>query len=94
MSARMLGALTLALALTGCASEPKYACGVPSGVTCHGPDATINNGDLRTLKVHEIPEKLAAQKFAFSVIDVSNTAPGQSPRSSDAIGGGRTSSAR
>jgi OmcA/MtrC family decaheme c-type cytochrome len=47
--------------------------------TCHGPGATINNGDLRTVKVHEIPEKLAAQKFAFKVLSVANTAPGQNP---------------
>jgi OmcA/MtrC family decaheme c-type cytochrome len=47
--------------------------------TCHGPDATINNGDLRTVKVHEIPEKLAAQKFEFKVLSVTNTAPGQNP---------------
>jgi OmcA/MtrC family decaheme c-type cytochrome len=48
-------------------------------VTCHGPDATINNGDLRTVKVHEIPEKLAAQRFAFSVVGITDTAPGQTP---------------
>jgi len=48
-------------------------------VTCHGPDATINNGLLRTAKVHEIPEKLAAQKFKYSVVSAVNTAPGQLP---------------
>ena len=48
-------------------------------VTCHGPDATINNGLLRTAKVHEIPEKIAAQKFKYSVVSVANTAPGQNP---------------
>jgi len=48
-------------------------------VTCHGPDATINNGLLRTAKVHEIPEKLAAQKFTYSVVSAVNTAPGQNP---------------
>jgi OmcA/MtrC family decaheme c-type cytochrome len=48
-------------------------------VTCHGPDATINNGNLRTVKVHEIPEKLAAEKFRFAVLAVANTAPGQNP---------------
>ena len=49
-------------------------------VTCHGPDATINNGLLRTVKVHEIPEKMAAQKFAYSVVSAANTAPGQNPK--------------
>ncbi len=48
-------------------------------ITCHGPDATINNGDLRTLKVHEIPEKLAALKFEFAVVSVTGTAPGLNP---------------
>lgn len=48
-------------------------------VTCHGPDATINNGLLRTAKVHEIPEKIAAQKFKYSVVSATNTAPGQLP---------------
>jgi OmcA/MtrC family decaheme c-type cytochrome len=48
-------------------------------VTCHGPDATINNGLLRTAKVHEIPEKLAAQKFKYTVVSAVNTVPGQNP---------------
>ncbi|HKX58557.1 MAG TPA: OmcA/MtrC family decaheme c-type cytochrome [Steroidobacteraceae bacterium] len=48
-------------------------------VTCHGPDSSINNGNLRTVKVHEIPEKLAAEKFRFAVLAVANTAPGQNP---------------
>ena len=47
--------------------------------TCHGPDASINNGNLRTVKVHEIPEKLAAEKFRFAVLAVANAAPGQNP---------------
>ena len=48
-------------------------------VTCHGPDSTINNGLLRTVKVHEIPEKIAAQKFKYGVVSAVNTAPGQIP---------------
>jgi OmcA/MtrC family decaheme c-type cytochrome len=47
--------------------------------TCHGPDASINNGDLRTVKVHEIPEKLAAAKFQYTVVSVTGAAPGQNP---------------
>ncbi|HKX99952.1 MAG TPA: OmcA/MtrC family decaheme c-type cytochrome [Steroidobacteraceae bacterium] len=47
--------------------------------TCHGPDATINNGGLRTVKVHEIPEKLASEKFEYSVVSVTSAAPGQNP---------------
>ena len=34
---------------------------------------------LRTLKVHEIPEKLAARKFKYTVVSAVNTAPGQNP---------------
>jgi OmcA/MtrC family decaheme c-type cytochrome len=48
-------------------------------VTCHGPDATIDNGLLRTAKVHEIPEKIAAQRFKYTVVSATNTAPGQNP---------------
>jgi OmcA/MtrC family decaheme c-type cytochrome len=47
--------------------------------TCHGPDATLDNGLLRTAKVHEIPEKIAAQKFRYAVVSAVNTAPGQNP---------------
>jgi OmcA/MtrC family decaheme c-type cytochrome len=48
-------------------------------VTCHGPDATLDNGLLRTAKVHEIAEKIAAQKFKYAVVSATNTAPGQLP---------------
>lgn len=47
--------------------------------TCHGPSATINNGDLRTTIVHKIPEVEAAKAFAYTVVGVTNTAPGATP---------------
>ena len=34
MNGRALAAAAAALTLAGCASGPKYACGVPEGVTC------------------------------------------------------------
>jgi OmcA/MtrC family decaheme c-type cytochrome len=48
-------------------------------VTCHGPTSTIDNGNLRVDVVHQIPEKLAAEKFKFNLLGVTNTAPGQMP---------------
>jgi OmcA/MtrC family decaheme c-type cytochrome len=48
-------------------------------VTCHGPDSTINNGNLRVAVVHQIPEKLAGEKFQYNLLGVTNTAPGQAP---------------
>jgi len=47
--------------------------------TCHGPDSTINNGDLRVEIAHRIPEKEASQKFKYNILSVTNTAPGQTP---------------
>ena len=48
-------------------------------VTCHGPTSTIDNGNLRVEIVHQIPEKLAGEKFQFNLLGVTNTAPGQAP---------------
>ena len=48
-------------------------------VTCHGPDSTIDNGNLRVEIVHQIPEKLAGEKFQYNLLGVTNTAPGQAP---------------
>ena len=48
-------------------------------MTCHGPDSTIDNGNLRVEIAHQIPEKLAGEKFQFNLLGVTNTAPGQAP---------------
>jgi OmcA/MtrC family decaheme c-type cytochrome len=48
-------------------------------VTCHGADSTIDNGNLRVAVVHQIPEKLAGEKFQYNLLGVTNTAPGQAP---------------
>ena len=59
--------------------------GHPGGITfvddtqcldCHGPDATINNGDAQTPKAHEIPAQIAAEAFEYEVVSISDTAPG------------------
>lgn len=48
-------------------------------LTCHGPDSTIDNGQLRVQFVHRIPTMVAAEKFKYSVVSATNTAPGQMP---------------
>jgi len=48
-------------------------------VDCHGPDATVNNGDAQTAKAHEIPLDKAAEAFAFEVLSAIDTAPGEMP---------------
>jgi len=62
--------------------------GHPGGITfvddtqcldCHGPDATINNGDAQTAKAHEIPAVIAGEAFEYEVVSVTNTAPGEFP---------------
>lgn len=46
---------------------------------CHGPDATVNNGDVQIAKAHELKEVIANQAFAYEVLSVTNTGPGQVP---------------
>jgi OmcA/MtrC family decaheme c-type cytochrome len=46
---------------------------------CHGPAATVQNGNLRVENAHLIPEVVAAAKFRYEVLKVANTAPGQFP---------------
>ena len=45
-------------------------------MTCHGPTSTIDNGNLRPEIAHQIPEKLAGEKFQFNLLGVTNTAAG------------------
>jgi OmcA/MtrC family decaheme c-type cytochrome len=62
--------------------------GHPGGLTftddtqcldCHGPDATVNGGDAQIAKAHELEEVIANEAFAYEVLGVSNTGPGQMP---------------
>jgi len=48
---RTSGALVLAVALTGCASGPKYACAVPEGVSCQ-PVSTVYAASSTSTPAH------------------------------------------
>jgi OmcA/MtrC family decaheme c-type cytochrome len=51
-------------------------------VDCHGPDGTVTNSEGRLVQVpvaHEIREKTAGEAFSFNILDVANTAPGDTP---------------
>jgi OmcA/MtrC family decaheme c-type cytochrome len=48
-------------------------------VTCHGPDSTIANGDLRVAVAHLIPTQIASQAFQYNILAIRNTAPGAFP---------------
>lgn len=43
---------------------------------CHGPDSGFG---LRADEVHFVPERRAAEQFAYELLEVTNTAPGQLP---------------
>ena len=47
---------------------------------CHGPDATVNNGEVRTAVAHEIPGQLASDSFAFNIVGITDAAVGQQPQ--------------
>jgi OmcA/MtrC family decaheme c-type cytochrome len=47
--------------------------------TCHGPTSTIDNGALQVIAAHQTPVDAAAAKFQYTVVSVSNAAPGQMP---------------
>jgi OmcA/MtrC family decaheme c-type cytochrome len=51
-------------------------------VDCHGPDATVTNDEGKLVRIevaHEIPTKLAGEKFHFNIESVTGTAPGETP---------------
>lgn len=48
-------------------------------VTCHGPSATIGNGAFKIDVAHVIPERAYQKKFAYQIVSVTGTAPGQTP---------------
>ena len=47
--------------------------------TCHGPGATLDNGALQVAAAHALGIDTAAGMFAFKILSVANTAPGQTP---------------
>jgi OmcA/MtrC family decaheme c-type cytochrome len=48
-------------------------------ITCHGPTSTIDAGAIQVVAAHTLPVDAAAQKFAYRILGVANTAPGQTP---------------
>jgi OmcA/MtrC family decaheme c-type cytochrome len=47
--------------------------------TCHGPQSTIDGGALQVVAAHQTPVDAAIQQFQYSVLSITNTAPGQTP---------------
>jgi OmcA/MtrC family decaheme c-type cytochrome len=47
--------------------------------TCHGPNSTIEAGNLRPQVAHQIPAIEAGKKFAFTIVSATNVAPGKTP---------------
>jgi len=47
--------------------------------TCHGPNSTIEGGNLRPQVAHLIPGREAARKFAFTIVGATNVGPGLKP---------------
>lgn len=46
---------------------------------CHGPNATVNDGDVQIARAHELGGQLASANFAFNVISISNATTGALP---------------
>jgi OmcA/MtrC family decaheme c-type cytochrome len=49
---------------------------------CHGPEGTVKNSEGRLVQVeaiHEILEKTAGEAFAYKILNVSGTGPGETP---------------
>ena len=47
--------------------------------SCHGPNSTINEGNLRPQVVHRNPITEAGARFNYEVLKVADSAPGQAP---------------
>ena len=47
--------------------------------TCHGPTSNIDNGSLQVIAAHQTPVDSAIAKFQYTVLSITNTAPGQIP---------------
>jgi len=48
-------------------------------VTCHGPNSTVANGDVRVEKAHELATQIAGESFQYNILSVTNTAPTEFP---------------
>lgn len=46
---------------------------------CHGPDSTINNGELRVEVVHDLPVQTVSKNFQYNIEGVSDMAVGMMP---------------
>ena len=46
---------------------------------CHGPNATINNGDAQVAAAHTIGTQVASEAFEFNILSVTNTGIGENP---------------
>jgi OmcA/MtrC family decaheme c-type cytochrome len=46
---------------------------------CHGPNASIAGGALKPENAHRVPVQEAAKKFAYKLVSITNTGPGQFP---------------
>jgi OmcA/MtrC family decaheme c-type cytochrome len=71
---------------TSCHDDVNFATGANHGgvtatddtcTACHGPTSNVAN--LRVEIAHQIPEQVAGAKFAYEVLNVANSAPGQLP---------------
>ena len=51
--------------------------------SCHGPGTSTG---LNAADVHFVPEQRAAEQFAFELIEVTNTAPGETPQVTFRVG--------
>jgi OmcA/MtrC family decaheme c-type cytochrome len=69
-----------------CHDDVNFVTGVGHGgvaattdscTACHGPNSQV--ADLRTQLAHQIPEQVAAARFKYEVLSVTNSAPGQKP---------------
>ena len=67
-----------------CHDDVNFATGLNHGgiaatddtcTSCHGPNSSV----LSVQAAHVIPEQAAAEKFAYEVLEVANTAPGEFP---------------
>jgi len=48
-------------------------------VHCHGPDATIVDGDAQVAKAHEIPTQIESQRFQYNIENVFDMTVGMTP---------------
>ena len=46
---------------------------------CHGPNSTVQDGRIQVAAIHEIPTQLASAEFQYNILNITNTAVGESP---------------